>query len=224
MMIISAGDSELFAGVSSLIAEEVVSKARPGTYAAGEAMYLMGDPITQVLLLTDGCVKKSQLSESGIEVVLRLTAPGEIISEHALGSGTTHASTAQALQDCTVLAWESATFFAALRSFPDLRRNAQHILENRLAELSRRFWEVSTKAASPRLANGLVHLLEQIGRQVDGHIEINVTQEVLGQMTALTSTEVCRQLAILKKQGIVRLQRGTIEIHSVPDLMSICAA
>jgi CRP-like cAMP-binding protein len=187
-------------------------------------MYYMGSPITHVMLLMNGCVKKSQISESGIEVVLRLTAPGEVISEHALGSGRKHSSTAQALEDCTVLAWESATFNAALRSFPDIRMNAQHILENRLAELSGRFWEVSTKAASPRLANGLAHLLPRIGRPVDGHIEINVTQEVLGQMTTLTSTEVCRQLSIWKKQGIVKLQRGTIEVHCLPTLLSLCAA
>ena len=223
-MFVSLGDSELFAGVSSLVIGEVVSKARPRFFAANEAMYFMGDPITQVLLLTEGCVKKSQLSENGVEVVIRLSAPGEIISEHALGAGTKHASTAQALQDSAALAWESEIFSEALACFPVLRRNAQHILESRLAELSGRLWEVSTKTASPRLANGLVHLLEQIGRRVDDHIEINVTQEVLGQMTALTSTEVCRQLAILKKQGIVRLQRGTIEIHSVPDLLSVSAA
>jgi CRP-like cAMP-binding protein len=223
-MFISAGDSELFAGVSRLVIEEMVSRARARTFAAGEAMYYMGTPITHALLLTGGCVKKSQISENGIEVVLRLTAPGEIISEHALGAGSKHSSTAQALEDCTALAWESATFSAALRTFPDVRMNAQHILENRLAELSGRFWEVSTKAASPRLANGLAHLLERIGRPVDGHIEVNVTQEVLGQMTALTSTEVCRQLSIWKKLGIVKLQRGTIEVHCVPTLLSLCGA
>jgi CRP-like cAMP-binding protein len=223
-MFASAGDSELFAGVSSRVIEDVVSRARPRIFAANEVMYLMGNPITQVMLLTEGCAKKSQISENGIEVVLRLTVPGEIISEHALGAGTKHASTAQALQDCAVLAWEPATFSAAMGCFPDLRRNAQYILESRLAELSGRFWEVSTKTASPRLASGLVHLLQQIGRRVDDHIEINVSQEVLGQMTALTSTEVCRQLAILKKHGIVRLQRGTIEIHSVPDLINLVVA
>jgi CRP-like cAMP-binding protein len=220
----SVSNSELFEGVSSLAIEEVVSKARPRTFAAGESMYFMGDPIAQVLLLTDGCVKKSLLSEGGLEVVVRLTAPGEIVSEHALATGCKHSSTAQAIEGCETLSWEPEIFRAALRSFPDLQRNAQHILESRLAELSGRLWEVSTKAASPRLANGLAHLLERIGRHVDGHIEINVTQEVLGQMTALTSTEVCRQLSILRKQGIVKLQRGTIEIHSVPNLLSLCAA
>jgi len=223
-MFVSVGDSELFAGVSSLVIGEVVSKARPRFFAANEAMYFMDDPITQVLLLTEGCVKKSQLSQGGREAILRLIVPGEVISETALVPGGTHSSTAQALQDCKVLAWDSATFEAASACFPGLRKNAHRILERRLVELERRFAVVSTRKASPRLATGLVHLMDHLGQRVNSHIEINVTQEVLAQMTAMTSFQVCHLLNQWKGQGLVKLRKETIEIHSVPRLMGLCRA
>jgi CRP-like cAMP-binding protein len=102
-------------------------------------MFFAGDPKEQVLLLTDGRAKASRFGKNGKEVVLRLIVPGEIISGLSLVPGGTHSSIAQALQDCKVLAWDSASFNAALERFPELRRNAHHILERRLEELSRRF-------------------------------------------------------------------------------------
>ncbi len=218
----SVANSELFAGVPSFVTEEVASSARPREFASGDVMFFADDPKDQVLLLTDGRAKVSQFSESGREVILRLIVPGEIISELTLVPGGMHSSTAQALQDCKALAWDSASFNSALEHFPELRRNADHILERRLEELTRRFLVVATKTASPRLANGLVHLLDHVGQRVGSHVEINVSQEALGQMTAMNSSSVCRLLSSWKRQGIVKLRKETIEVHSVPHLLSLC--
>ena len=126
--------SELFVDVPSYICEKVISCALLKDFVSGEVIYSVGEPIKQVLLLTDGRAKKSQFSESGREVILRLSVPGEVISEHALMREGKHSSTALALQDCKVLAWESTTFKALLESYPDLRWNVKLILESRLAE------------------------------------------------------------------------------------------
>jgi CRP-like cAMP-binding protein len=218
----SVNRSELFTGVPSYVCEKVISRALLKDFVSGEVIYSVGDPIKQVLLLTDGRAKKSQFSESGREVILRLSVPGEVISERALMREGRHSSTALALQDCKVLAWDSAAFKAALESYPDLRWNVKLILESRLAELDCRFFEVSTGTASPRLANSLLHLLDHIGRRVDDHIEINVSQEALGQMTAMTPTSVCRLLNVWKRQGLVKLRKEIIEVHSVPLLLGLC--
>jgi len=214
--------SELFAGVPSSVCTNIVSTARPIDFRCRQVMYFAGDPIEQILLLTEGRVKITQFSEHGTEVIVRLCIPGELISELALVPGSKHSSTAQALQDCKVLAWDSATFEAALARLPAFRCNAKRILEQRLQELERRFCEVSTETIAPRLAHGLVRLLDQIGRKVNAHFEIDVSQEALAQMTSMASFTVCRLLTNWENQGLLRLRRETIEIHSVPRLMNLC--
>jgi CRP/FNR family transcriptional regulator, nitrogen oxide reductase regulator len=213
--------SELFAGLPSSVYASILSGARPRDFKFRDVMYFAGDPIKQILMLTEGRVKITQLSEGGTEVILRLSIPGDLISELALVPGGSHSSTAQALQDCTVLAWDSATFEAALERFPDFRNNAKRILERRLKEFERRYCEVSTETVSPRLAHSLLRLMEQIGHKVNSHIEINVSQEALAQMTAMTSFTVCRLLTNWEAQGLVKLRRETIEIHSVPRLAGL---
>src|SRR6202158_5672441 len=115
---------ELFAGLPSSICTNILSTARPIDFRSRQVIYFAGDQIEQIFLLTNGRVKITQFSERGTEVILRLCIPGEVISELALVPGSRQSSTAQAIQDCKVLAWDSATFEAAIERFPFLRSNA----------------------------------------------------------------------------------------------------
>ena len=214
--------SELFADLPSSVCTDIVSMARLRDYACRQVIFFAGDPIKETLLLTDGRAKIMQLGECGTEVILRFTVPGEVIGELGLASGGTHSSTAQALQACKVLVWSAATFEAALERFPTLQRNAERIIQRRLEELESRFCEVATELASPRLAHALVRLIDQIGHKVNGHVEINVSLEALGQMTAMTTFTVSRLLTDWENQGMLRVRREAIEIHSFLPLLGLC--
>lgn len=214
--------SELFEGLPSSVCTNILSSARPREFMCRDVMFFAGDPIREVVLLTDGRVKITQLSENGTEVILRLTFPGKVVSPLALVPGRTHSSTAIALQAGELLAWDAATFEAALERFPALRRNATSIMERRICEIEKRFCEISTGTASPRLANGVVRLLDQIGHKVNGHFEVNISQEVLAEMTAMTSFTASRVLTNWEQQGLVNLRREVIEVRNVPGLLKLC--
>jgi CRP-like cAMP-binding protein len=214
--------SALFADLPSSVRTDIVSMARPRDYICRQVMFLVGTPIKETLLLLDGRAKVTQLGESGTEVILRLTAPGEVIGELGLVSGSTHSSTAQALQSCKVLVWDADTFEVALERFPILRRSAKRILQRRLDELQNRLCEVTTQMASPRLAHALIRLINQIGTRVNNHVEITVSQEVLAQMTAMTSFTVSRLLTDWENQRLLRVRRHAIEIHSFLPLLGLC--
>src|SRR6266403_4956772 len=213
--------SELFADLPGSVCTEIVATARPRDYACRQVMFLAGDPIKETLLLTDGRAKIIQLAESGSEVILRFTVPGEVIGELGLVPWSAHSSTAQALQDCKVLVWSAASFQAALDRFPILQRNAERIIQRRLEELESRFCEVSTQLAPPRLAHALIRLTDQIGHKVNSHVEVNVSQEALAQMSAMTTFTVNRLLTNWESQGFLRVRRETIEIHSFLLLLGL---
>jgi CRP/FNR family transcriptional regulator, nitrogen oxide reductase regulator len=218
----SVMNSELFVGIPSCEIAEMVCRARTLEFVPGDVIHSADEPIKQVLLLVDGRIKKSQFSENGQEVVLRLGIPGEMICESTLLSERKHSSTVLALQHCKVLAWETAKFSAMVKRSPRLLKNVELILRSRLEEVTQRYWEVSTKTTSPRLAVVLAYLVDRIGKKVGEHIELRLSQETLGQMTGMTLNSVWRLLSIWKAQGLVKLRRGTIEIHNLPHLLS-CA-
>src|SRR3979409_618859 len=73
----SVSSSELFGGLPSCEIEEIVSRARTLEFAPGDVIHSADDPITQVLLLMDGRIKRSQFRAKGQDDGLRLCVPAE---------------------------------------------------------------------------------------------------------------------------------------------------
>jgi CRP-like cAMP-binding protein len=213
---------ELFAGIPSSIQMEVMDSATTRRYVRGETIFFTGDLVKKVLLLVEGSVKLARISQRGDEVILRLHGPGEVVGMPDWVPGESHSYTAQALQTCRVLAWNANKMQSAKERFPQLQRNAGKIIERALTNLQRRFCATTTGEVRSRLALGVAQALEQIGQEVDSHVEICLSQEELGQMTAVSPWAVCRELKKWERQGLVRLRREVIEVHNVQGLLGLC--
>jgi CRP-like cAMP-binding protein len=213
--------AELFQDLDNSICEYMASTALPRHYARGDVIFVAGDAIREVLLLTEGRVKLMLFSEEGAEVIIRLCAPGEVIYPPAVVPEDTYFSTAETLQECRLLAWDARTFDAAQGRFPALRINSKRVLERQVRELELRFREACTKKVSPRLALGLLGLVDQIGHPVNGHIEIALTRESLAQLTAMNAATVSRVLTRWEKIGIVRLRRNGLDVRDVSGLSDL---
>jgi CRP-like cAMP-binding protein len=213
---------ELFGGIPSSIQLEVRASASTRSYARRETMFFTGDRIDKVLLLVEGCVKLTQLTERGSEVILRAQGPGEIVGIPEWDPMELHTYTARALQTCRVLAWNPRTLQSARERFPQLQRNATRVIGRALDKLQHRYCALATGEVRTRLGQGVAHLLEEIGQKVDGHVEICVSQEELGQLTAVSPWEVCRELSRWEREGLVTLRREVIEVQDVQGLLTFC--
>jgi len=214
--------SEFFANVPPAIREAVLSTARCKTYACRNLMFRIDDPIEETLLLVEGCAKVSQLTRSGAEVVLRISIPGELVGELGMEPGRRHSSSAQAMEECVVLAWMTQTFESSLERFPILRRNVNSILERRIIEMESRVCRISAgQLVSQRLAHDLCCLGSSMGRKVNGHIEIKIAQETLAQMTAMGAYTLNRILSSWQNQGLLKVYRKCIAIHDPLGLSAL---
>jgi len=155
----------------------------------------------RILLLTEGCVKITQLGENGSEIILRLHGPGELLGASAVERTGGHGSTAEALLACKAIVWNASTFETLSEKFPTLQRNTMRILTRRLLELEGRLFEISTERVAPRLARELVRLLVHVGRRVDGVIEVHLSREELAQLTGTTLFTVSRVLSGWEQQA-----------------------
>ena len=206
--------SELFAETPRAMRAAILSLAKSRKYACREQMFLIDDPIDETFLMMEGCAKITQVTRNGKEVVIRIATAGEIVGELGLPPGTKHSSTAQTLQDCEALIWPTEAFENALVQYPLLQRNVHNILRRRIGEIQSRISRISsTQVASKRLAHELVRLANQMGHRVNRHVEINVPQEVLAQMTAMGLFTLNRILSGWENQGLLRVHRQRIAIN-----------
>lgn len=214
----------LFSGILPHDYTGIAAAARVKEFARGEILYIEGDSVHQILLLTSGFVKLNKLGLSGTEVILRLAVPGEVLGALALFSAGPHGTTAQAFRSCRALVWDVPVFKALVERFPVLHQNMVRILGECLLELEERFREVATERVSPRVACQLLRLLEKIGRPCNGEVQIGLSREELAQMTGTTLFTVSRLLSAWEACGWVRPGRETVTIRDVPALRALFEA
>jgi CRP-like cAMP-binding protein len=211
----------LFAAIPSTDLAEILSAAHTKHFNRMQTIFSAGDEIHELMLLTEGSVKIIQVDEFGNEVILRLVVPGEIISPIGGAQLRRHMSAAGARTLCKVLAWDVATFEALSRRFPRLQFNALQILAEHLIEIENRFCDISTRKVPQRLARELARLLAHVGHKVGDHIEINLSQSELAQLTATTLFTVSRQLSIWQKDGVVSIRRLGVLVRNTRLLEEI---
>ena len=211
----------LFSEISLEDCATIVASAQERQFPRGKTIFFQGDAVRQVLLLTSGCVKLSQFSSDGQEVILRLIGPGESVSAESCTKCAAHCSTARTLEQSTALAWEGKTFEAVAERFPALRRNVWSDLQRLMNQLEDRYREICTQKVAPRLSSELVRLLTRVGKRSNGHIEISISQRELAQLTGTTLFTVSRLLSQWELQGIVRPRREAVQVLNVPALVDL---
>ena len=212
--------SPLFTNISPGDCREIVAAARRSEFSRRDTIFLEGDPIRHVTLLTSGSAKVTKLDQTGAEVILRLAGPGDVIEVTGLPARGRHCSMAQALSASTALIWEASAFQALEERFPALWRNITKVAAQRLQELEERYHEISTEPVATRLSHQLVRLFDQLGRCVNGNgtLEISLSREELAQMTGTTLFTVSRLLSEWKERGVLTAGRECVSVHNIQAL------
>jgi CRP/FNR family transcriptional regulator, nitrogen oxide reductase regulator len=210
----------IFSGVRSTDCTDIVSIARERRFQRGEKIFFQGAPVEQTVLLLSGCVKETQSSHNGGEVIVRLHGAGEIVGPLGL-CAKEHRSTAQGIQPSKALIWDRTTFKMLSDRFPALRSNMSRILGERLEELEERFREISTEKVASRVSSQLIRLATQVGHERDGGIQISLSRQELAQLTGTTLFSVSRLLSEWQRQGLVTARRETVLLRKFSALQHV---
>ena len=213
--------SALFTGLSQRECSEIVSCARARTFARDEILFSQGQPVRSLILLQSGSVNHTQVSESGSEVLLRMSGTGDAVNVQGEAASCSHTCSARAMEQCRALVWEYSKLQALLTQYPQIRRNIGRILSARLQELEERFREVATEKVAKRLALVLLRLLKQIGKPSAEGIQVSLSREELAQMTGTTLFTISRVLSRWAEQGFVTPRREAVLVSDLQRLESV---
>jgi CRP-like cAMP-binding protein len=211
----------LFTGVSPEDVKRISAAARLKRFPRGEMPYLEGDTVKQVLLLISGSVKITKLGPNGLEVILRLGAPGDVFDVVSLFATGRHGTTGQAIRGCWALVWEAGIFKDLAECLPVVRQNIIRFICGHLQELEERFRELATERVAVRVAHQLIRLQEQVGSVQKRKLEIGLTLEGLAQMTGTTVYTVSRLLSVWEGRGLVSCHRESMMISNVRALREL---
>lgn len=180
-----------------------------------------GERASALFVLRNGRIKYSRVTEQGKELLLWLLTAGDMfglatILNHPPG----YLGTATAITDCNLMVWEESTVLALSRDYPELCRNALRITLEYLAAFARRHGRLMSESAPQRLAYTLVQVAHRAGQVLPSGVEIEITNEQLGGLADVGLFTTSRLLSEWERGGIIRKERGRIQIETPEKLLT----
>lgn len=210
----------LFAGLSGLDLEALEGMLRTRRLKAGEAVFLAGDTGSSLFIIGSGRVRIGVNSVDGREKVLALPGPGDFFGELSLLDGQPRSADAVAVEDTSLYILQKEQFLAFLERRPGacLRVMAELSLRLRLAD--ELVQDASFLDIPARLAKAILQIAADRGR-LNGRGEMitpRMSQAVLAAMVGATRESVNKCLRRFERQGLLRLEGGSIAIRESAGL------
>ncbi|MFZ5821494.1 MAG: Crp/Fnr family transcriptional regulator [Chloroflexota bacterium] len=202
-----------FDGLPPEVQERIAASAAPRHFAAGQVIYIEGEPAEMFYLLERGWIKATRMSRDGREQAMMFLEAGEIFGDIAVFSGATYPGTVVALEEVDVWAIPAQEFLALTEQYPALAMAVIHHLSGRVLHYISLVEDLSLRNVEARLANTLLQHAEARDGQLivprrgwatfdEMAVRLGTVRDVLSR--ALKSMEADELLKV-EKQAIVLL-------------------
>jgi CRP-like cAMP-binding protein len=219
----SAIRGALFSGLSDELVTLLLASATVRQAQRDTVLFHQGDAPEQLLQITDGLVRMTQINAEGTQTMLQLMRAGDTPGGVAVIQQFPYPATATALEDTTVLSWRSTQFLALMRRHQAIMANTLAIVGARAKYMVQRANDLSGKSVERRVAAALLRLAAQAGTKTEDNIQIRfpVTRDDLAEMAGLTYFTISRTLSLWQKQGLVSGGRQRMTILDARRLAEI---
>jgi CRP-like cAMP-binding protein len=187
-------------------------------FVVGEAIFREGTPAREAFLLQEGRVrllKHVAMAERSLAIV----KPGDLFGEAALEDGTTYGSTAVAMTEGVVLAFDRATLRTLLEGHPLVAMRAVDQLVRRLRDAEDQIEIMMLRGVQSKVTSALLKLA---GRAT-GAAELNISPVELSTRVGLDVEAVKHTVSRLRERQYIRIVGERIEIPDVDALRRLYA-
>jgi CRP/FNR family cyclic AMP-dependent transcriptional regulator len=202
--------SAFFGNLLTGLAEGEVAKIartfRPARFDAGQSIFARGDKGDFLLIVAEGRIRLSVVSDEGRELSVRHAVKGDIVGEIAALDGRTRSADAAALSAVKCFLLFRADFHALIRAYPVLSTGVIEFLCTRLRSTTEQLEAIALHPIEARLARFLLVALggrkAEPGRRVP--LELGFSQSELAQLLGASRPKVNGALSMLEDMGAVK--------------------
>ncbi len=215
-----------FHGLTRAQIRDILDAAQTARYDAGQAVFSEGAVIERFYLLLDGHIRVQRLTAAGDQIIVLHIAPGQLFGIGAALGRTQYPATAVAADECIVLAWPNRLWPDFSARYPGFATQTYKLVGDRMTDMHSLVMDMATKQVEQRIAAAILRLITQMGRKVEGGIEIDfpVTRQNISHMTGTTLHTVSRLLSAWEKDGIVASERKKITVTAPHRLVMLSGA
>lgn len=208
---------------SASVLDELAKKSKVETRPRGRVLFRAGDAGDTVLLLVEGRVRLWRSSRDDREYLVSWREPVELVADTLACGGGEQRETAEAAQDCVLLALPLRTLKRAIDADPGLAVRLLQAVARRRWELEDHVERLLFRTVESRLAERILALAAQYG-QPDARgilVTLKVTHAELSRAIGATRETVTLTLGTLRRRGLIDFDRRRIVVRDQARLTKL---
>jgi CRP/FNR family transcriptional regulator, cyclic AMP receptor protein len=193
------------------------------SFSAGTVLFRDGEPADFAYLLQTGRVRLFK-QVGAMERSLRVVRAGDLFGESALRPGAMRRSTAVALDECTAIAVDHATFEDVLTMHPGVGSSVLQQLLGRLRDAEDQIEILMMRDHQSKVVVALTKLVQRElshGATNGGEVSLQISPLELAAQVGLDVDSVKRVVTQLREGGYVRIQNERVEVADVETLKEL---
>jgi CRP/FNR family transcriptional regulator, nitrogen oxide reductase regulator len=212
-------DSPFLKGISGHSRTLILEAAQYRTLPAKDTVVQGGARATRLFLLASGNARYYRVTGQGKELLLRWLVPGDVFGlASLLKNPPPYMGSVQVTEESQVYIWRHDRILELCEIYPQLVQNVLRITLGYLAGYAERHAQLLTQKAEHRLAHALLHLGHHAGRSHSRGIQVDVTNEQLGNLSDVSMFTATRILKKWERNGAIVKKRNKILIVSPEKL------
>jgi CRP/FNR family cyclic AMP-dependent transcriptional regulator len=213
----------LLAALSASDRAKILALGHARQYHGGEVFFNQGDPSNFIIIIIDGYVKITAVSESGTESLVAIRTAGDIVGELSAFDGRPRSATARAADAVLARVIMKPELDRLLQENSGIARAFNQAVGAKLRQATRRRVDFRRDTRS-RLAQVLVELYNgSTTTRRDERMAIIVTQSELAGLIGASEPAVHKALRALRDAEIIGTGYGRLTIADISRLQRIAA-
>lgn len=195
-------------------------------FRTGDMLFVKGQPSSSLYSVSSGLVKITCHSAEGKEQIVGLSSPGKLLVGLQSISDECYEYSAIAATDVSACKIRHRALLNSVNDRTDVALRLIDALNAQLAYSRSLMRVMGHKSAASKIASFLL-LLAPKPTKGNGHFTLPFSRMDMADLLGLSEETVCRQMADMKRKGILYAPRGRMEIQNWKQLRAIadqCAA
>ena len=181
-------------------------------YKRGEILYNEGSRISGFYCVNKGIIKVFKTGIDGKEQIIRFAKSGDIIAYRSVLSNESACTSAKVIEDAKVCFIPSGLLFQFVKENPSFSMDIMKLTCHELGEANAYITDIAQKTVRERLAEIIIHLINDFDIDPEGYLNISLTREELANIVGTATESVIRLLSEFKSDKLIELNGRKIKI------------
>lgn len=189
-------------------------------FKKNEAVYNENQNPNFVYLIIKGVIKCHKLDEQGKELITSLYKEDDLFGFTSFEQNTFYQETATAIKDSEIIGITRHALKNVLDKNHEVMFELIQLIADNLEYVKEQLLQMAYSSVNKKTAATILKFAEKLNHNLKDPIKIS--RNDLASVAGISPETLIRSMSVLKKQGIIKIERRNIEVLDIQKLQDCC--